>query len=461
MSDSAIPFASLGVPLNLEPRLARDAPTKVKRAIAKGLVPIPPGAQLGALYVLASDPDKRVAKAARKTLKGLPKKVLLGDISSRTHPKILEFIAQYRRDPELDERIGMMRSANDRTVVLIAKRANTALSDMLSRNHERLLVTPDVYVAMYGNPECPDAAVHRAEAFLRMQEQLPEVPAVRPFRASDTPAPDGADNEEDGHEDSTTADVSEEGSATDGVPTAPSAEAAGVDSASTTGPSTDAAALVRPEDIEMDVEAEVEAALAGKPSPWLVERHQARLALSEAGLLEDADADEFQFDFDDGSANLSSHLTGDHSEKSTEEKGAIKKSIDRQIKDMSVGQKIKLAYLGNKEARSYLIRDRNRIVAGAVVKSGRLTDQEVASYAANKNLDSDVIREIAKNREWIRKYPVKVALVNNPKTPVAQAVSMVSQLQKKDLLMLTRNRNVPSVVGQAANRLYRQKYKKM
>ena len=95
------------------------------------------------------------------------------------------------------------------------------------------------------------------------------------------------------------------------------------------------------------------------------------------------------------------------------------------------------------------------------MKSGRLTDQEVATYAGNKNLDSDVIREIAGNREWLRKYPVKLALVNNPKTPVAQTVALVGQLHKKDLLQLTRNRNVPSVVSEAANRLYRTKYKKM
>jgi hypothetical protein len=48
-----IPYAKLGIPLDLEARIGRDAPTKVKRAIAKGSVPIPPSAQLGVLYVLA------------------------------------------------------------------------------------------------------------------------------------------------------------------------------------------------------------------------------------------------------------------------------------------------------------------------------------------------------------------------------------------------------------------------
>ena len=47
-------------------------------------------------------------------------------------------------------------------------------------------------------------------------------------------------------------------------------------------------------------------------------------------------------------------------------------------------------------------------------------------------------------------------------TPVTDstAVSMVASLQKRDLMMLTRNRNVPSVVCAAANRLYQQKHRK-
>ena len=440
-TEASIPFASLGIPLEMEPRLARDAPSKVKRAIAKGLVPVPPGAQLGALYVLAGDPDRKVARAARKGLQELPLQIVLNQISIRTHPKILEFLTEFR-EPEaaLDERIGMLRTANDRTVELIALRAHTGLCDMLSRNHERLLVTPSVFVKLHANPECPDAAVARAESFLRMQDSLPEVPAVRPFlEGASGDAFVGLDDDEPV-------------AAPDPTPVEdePLEDALAPSDALVGG---------------VDLMAEVEAALRGDTSPTLVKRQEEALRMFDLGQLDapagDDDDSGFSFDFSDVNASFTFDLTADHSGKESDEKGEIKRSIEAKIKDMSVGQKIKLAYLGNKETRAYLIRDRNRIVAGAVVKSGRLTDQEVASFAGNKNLDSDVIREISANREWIRKYPVKVSLVNNPKTPVAQAVSMVSQLQKKDLLQLTRNRNVPSVVSQAANRLFRQKYKKM
>ena len=127
---------------------------------------------------------------------------------------------------------------------------------------------------------------------------------------------------------------------------------------------------------------------------------------------------------------------------------------------MGVGEKIKLAYLGNQEARKVLIRDSNKIVAAAVVKSGRLTPNEVTSIAGNKNLADDVLREIATNAEFTRKYPVRVALVNNPKTPVSIAIGFISQLQKKDLQQLANNRGVSSTIFGTAKKLFKSKYRK-
>ncbi len=399
---SGIPFAKLGIPLQLEARLAPDAPRGPKLALARALVPMDAVAQLGVLYALTADPDPEVAEAARRSLVALPTKQVIGAISHRTHPKILEFLAEFREpDRALDERIATLRAANDRTVRLIARRADKDLCEQLSRNHERLLMVPELYLDLRGNPNCDPNDLARAESFLRMHKQLPEVP--------DEPA----------------------------------------------------AAPPRPDAAAIDLEAEVMAAITGQQSPALLAQQAEKLEMFDVDADDGADPDlgMFSFDFKDDSDEFDWDLTADR-EAEGEEKHELKRSIEQKIAEMSVGQKIKLAYLGNKEVRAVLIRDNNKVVASAVVRSGRLTDQEVASYAGNKNLDNEVLREIASNGEWLRKYPVKVALVNNPKTPVSVAVSLVGTLQKKDLMALTRNRNVPSVVTQAANRLYKQKYKR-
>ena len=71
----------------------------------------------------------------------------------------------------------------------------------------------------------------------------------------------------------------------------------------------------------------------------------------------------------------------------------------------------------------------------------------------------DVIREIANNSEFMRKYSVKVALVNNPKTPRGKAISLIASLHKRDLQQLMRNKNVPSAVRKMAMQRFKEKYR--
>lgn len=414
-----VPYAKLGISSQLEPQVAPSAPKKSRMAVAKGLLPVPPAEAIGALYALACQEDPEVRAAAIASITEMPEDVLLGAVSVRSHPKVLEFVIEFRPPSDgVDERIGMLRTANDRTAEIIAARASSPVCELLARNQERLLTTPAVFVALHGNPNCGDAVLERANSFLRMHRALPQVPEVRPFLAG------GAE-----------------------LDSAPQASPVAAGSSPT---------------LQMDLMAEIEAALRGEQSPAFVQAQQSSLEMfsfddgASGGAAEEHAA--FSFDFSDTNDGFSWDLTGDHNA-SGEDRGELKRSLEQKIGDMSVGHKIKLAYLGNKESRNILIRDKNKVVAGAVVKSGRLSDQEVASYAGNKNLDGDVLREIAMNREFTRKYPVKVALVNNPKTPVSVAVGFVGSMQKKDLMMLTRNRNVPSVVTEAAQRLFRQKFR--
>ena len=71
-----------------------------------------------------------------------------------------------------------MLEPNDRTARLIAQRAGEELCTQLSQNHERLLMTPSIYLDPHANPNCTEVALQRAES-LRMQRQLPEVPSRR------------------------------------------------------------------------------------------------------------------------------------------------------------------------------------------------------------------------------------------------------------------------------------------
>ena len=438
----SIPFARLGIPAPLRKSVGPDANRSAKIAVAKGLVPTTVDVQLSLLYVLATDKDKAVAKIARKTLSGIPVNQVLTGISQNTFPKILEFIAQFRKDsPELDQRLLQLRSTPDRAAYLVAKRAGSELCESIVRNHERLLMTPKVYVALYANPNCSEEHIQAAESFLRMHNSLPKVAEKRPVSTVEAPAEPAK----------VPVKVTKKAPQKNALDDLFDDEPSKVD---------EGASLVE-EPVETP-EVEAPAAVPVVTAPVIPEPD---LEMFNLDAMNTGELSGFSFDYDDDMEDFSWDLTKDIDEGAKKNSSAAEEeeqhqSIEKKIRDMTVGQKIKLAYRGNIEVRKLLIRDSNKIVATAVVKSGRLTPNEVAAFAGNKNLASDVVRQISENKEFTRKYPVQVALANNPKTPVPVALRLMQGLHKKDLQALGNNRAVTGTIFGAAQKMFKEKYRK-
>ncbi|MBX7101129.1 MAG: hypothetical protein K1X89_25655 [Myxococcaceae bacterium] len=136
---------------------------------------------------------------------------------------------------------------------------------------------------------------------------------------------------------------------------------------------------------------------------------------------------------------------------------AKKLTLSQRVMKMNVSEKIKLATKGNKEARSILMRDTNKLVCTAVIRSPRITDGEVLTQAQNKTVNDDVLRLIYGDREWTKIYAVRLALVKNPKVPMTVAMKLMAVLQDADVKNLARDKNVPSGVQQQARRMVEKK----
>ena len=124
----------------------------------------------------------------------------------------------------------------------------------------------------------------------------------------------------------------------------------------------------------------------------------------------------------------------------------------QRISSLTVAKRIALAMKGNREERAILIRDPNRIVTAAVLSSPKMNDTEVASIAKMQNVSDDVLRTIAHNRAWLKNYSVVLAVVKNPKTPVALSMNLMARLSEKDLKLLSTDRNVPDALRTQARR---------
>ena len=128
-------------------------------------------------------------------------------------------------------------------------------------------------------------------------------------------------------------------------------------------------------------------------------------------------------------------------------------AVYRRIALMTVPQKVDLAYKGSREERRILIGDTNKLIGLAVLKSRALTDSEVESFAAMRNLDEELYRRIAANREWMRRPPVAIALVRNPRMPLDVSLPLLKRLSIRDLRAVFRDRNLPPVIRAGARRI--------
>lgn len=149
-------------------------------------------------------------------------------------------------------------------------------------------------------------------------------------------------------------------------------------------------------------------------------------------------------------------LLVEHVEEDNEEK---KRSIAGKISKMSVAEKIKFALMGNKEVRSILIKDSNKLVSTAVLKNPRITEGEVMKISQDKNLPDEIIRAIAMNKNWTQNYNIKLNLVYNPKTPVQVSIKFLSSFGNKDLDKLSKSKNVSSIISATARKILVQRSK--
>jgi len=128
-------------------------------------------------------------------------------------------------------------------------------------------------------------------------------------------------------------------------------------------------------------------------------------------------------------------------------------TLFQKVQKMSTSEKIKLALRGDKEIRSLLVRDGERTVQLAVVNNPRITDSEIISIANSRNMHEEVLRRIGASREWLKLYPVRLALVQNPKTAATISLKLLTTLTVKDLRLIAKSKSVPSMIAQAALRL--------
>jgi hypothetical protein len=382
--------------------LSGAAPHPARMAAARGMLPVPQDVLLELLVALRADADEGVARAADETLAGQDAATLLGVAAAQeTAPSVLSYLAERPGlAREVQESLALNASTPDEAVVALARvTAEGAVLDLVSLNQQRLIRTPAIIDAVLANP------ARTSEADRRVRETRREF----------------FEKERGAHQ------VAEElrargmGAAAEFVESAESFSAEG-------GLSLDDAWLIAQHIEVWDVDVDDSWLPSERYEDLLEETFEQRQAAAERLIAE---------------------ALGEGGTSAAPERV----SLIRRVMLMKVKDRMKLGMKGDREARSILIRDSNKVVAQAVINNPRITDQEVEAISSMRTVSDEVLRLIAMNRGWARQYPIIHNLARNPRTPLPTAMSILPRLHTKELKALGQNRNVSDGVRRQALRL--------
>jgi hypothetical protein len=126
---------------------------------------------------------------------------------------------------------------------------------------------------------------------------------------------------------------------------------------------------------------------------------------------------------------------------------------------MGIAEKIKMAMTGDKEWRAILVKDANKLVSSGVIKNPRITEAEVVGLLKSGIQNDEIMRLICANKEWVKNYNIRKALVDNNRTPIQKALRYLATLNDKDIAGYAKSKNVSSVISTQAKRILLNKKK--
>lgn len=90
-----------------------------------------------------------------------------------------------------------------------------------------------------------------------------------------------------------------------------------------------------------------------------------------------------------------------------------------------------------------LVYHRSREVLEALLENPLLGEKHLAILLSRRDLSRDIVARIAQNREWMKSYPLKLAVVKHPRTPRHLALPLLKFLYLFDLLAVATTAGTP------------------
>jgi hypothetical protein len=126
--------------------------------------------------------------------------------------------------------------------------------------------------------------------------------------------------------------------------------------------------------------------------------------------------------------------------------------ISTRLEELSLGERVALARRASRGLIGPLIDTREGPVLRGLLGNTRLVEMEAVRMASCACRSADLFRYLAGHPKWSLRRSVRLALLRNPRTPVAVALRLVEKLSPRDLRELAKDVKVPRIVRVGADR---------
>ncbi|MCH9649007.1 MAG: hypothetical protein K0U98_12275 [Deltaproteobacteria bacterium] len=133
-------------------------------------------------------------------------------------------------------------------------------------------------------------------------------------------------------------------------------------------------------------------------------------------------------------------------------RGAERHLVAR-VSSLAVGERMSIGRRAGHGVIMHLRFDSDSRVIGALLDNPRLNEGLLMPLVSHEGAPPEVLKTVAGNRRWGRRYPIRVALVRNPRTPPVIAVGLLGGLKKMDQKAVAQDVRLPTVVRRRARLL--------
>lgn len=132
---------------------------------------------------------------------------------------------------------------------------------------------------------------------------------------------------------------------------------------------------------------------------------------------------------------------------------AADRHLVRRLPGMATGEKIAIARRAGPGLLAHIRHDPSPRVIAGVLENPRLTEGTLTPMVQREDARPEILRVIADDRRWGVRYPIRVGLCRNPRTPVDTALRLLPMLKKVDQRQVATDRRLPAPVRRRARLL--------